>query len=37
MEEIVQATCQYNEGEVLLTLQSNFESLKGCVGSTVLL
>ncbi|KIK04084.1 hypothetical protein K443DRAFT_4898 [Laccaria amethystina LaAM-08-1] len=29
VEEIVQATCQYNKGQVPSTLQSNFEDLKG--------
>ncbi|EDR12082.1 uncharacterized protein LACBIDRAFT_314289 [Laccaria bicolor S238N-H82] len=29
VEEIVQATCQYNESRVPLTLQSNVENLKG--------
>ena len=37
MEEIVQATCQYNKSQVLLTLQPNFENMKGCVVLMVLL
>jgi hypothetical protein len=35
VEEIVQATCQYNKGQVPSTLQSNFEDLKGCVALIV--
>jgi hypothetical protein len=31
VEEIVQATCQYNESHVPSALQSNLENLKGCV------
>ena len=31
VEEIVRATCRYNNSQVLLTLQPNFEDLKGCV------
>ena len=34
---IVQATRQYSESQALLTLQPNFENLKGCVVLTVLL
>ena len=32
MVGIVQATCQYNESQILLTLPPNFDSLRGCVG-----
>ena len=28
---MVQATCQYNKSQIPLTLQSNFDSLTGCV------
>ncbi|EDR06801.1 uncharacterized protein LACBIDRAFT_299688 [Laccaria bicolor S238N-H82] len=31
MAGIVQATCQYNESQILLTLQPNFDNLRGCV------
>ena len=31
MAGILQATCQYNESQILLTLQPNFDSLIGCV------
>ena len=37
IEEIIQAACQYNESQVLLTLQPNFEDVKGCVVLMVLL
>ena len=37
IDEIVQATCQYNKSQVLLTFQPNFENLKGCVVLIVLL
>jgi hypothetical protein len=37
IEEIVQAICQYSESPDQLTLQSNFENLKGCVVLIVLL
>ena len=35
IEEIVEATCQYNDSQVLLTLQPKFEDLKRCVVLTV--
>ena len=31
MAGIVHATCQYNKSEILLTLQTNFDNLRGCV------
>ena len=36
VEEVVQAACQYNESHAPLTLQPNFENLKGCVALTAL-
>ena len=33
MAGIIQATCQYNKSQILLTLQPDFDNLRGCVVS----